>query len=171
MDFKYFRAAWDTPIEEAKRQYHKLVMEHHPDRGGSEEAMKRVNAEWDYLQKHNYNIHQAANGAVYTDEQQDVPDEVTQRFAKIVSTLIGMEGVGIEICGSFIWLSGETYPWKEQLKELGFRWSRKKRMWYLAPSKRHHRSSDWSMDQIRARHGSLVVAEAAGEREARLLLA
>jgi len=30
--------------EEVRRAYRKQVLEHHPDRGGSEEAMKRVNA-------------------------------------------------------------------------------------------------------------------------------
>lgn len=171
MKFKYFRAGWDTPIEDAKHQYHELVLKYHPDRGGSEEAMRQVNAEWDYLRKHNYNIHRSQNGSVYTNEREDVPDEVTQRFAKIINALICLEGVTIEICGSFIWLSGDTKPWRELLKGLGFKWSGKKRMWYLAPKRKGVRNNNWSMEKIRARHGSFVVTEGVEEREVRLLMA
>lgn len=171
MKFQYFKAGWDTTIEEAKRQYHKLVFEHHPDRGGSEEAMKQINAEWDYLYKHNFNIHESMSGSVYTNEQQDVPDEVTQRFAKIIEALIHLEGVGIEICGSFIWLSGETYQWKELLRGLGFKWARKKKRWFLAPQTKGKRNNDWSMERIRARHGSYVVTEAPERQERALLTA
>ena len=171
MQFKYFKAVWDTPIEDVKRQYHKLVIENHPDRGGSEEAMKAINAEWDYLKTHNYNIHKAKNGSVYTDERQDAPDDVTERFAAIISALIHLEGIGIEICGSFIWVSGETYEWRTLLKGLGFKWSRKKQMWFLAPKGWKGRNNNWSMEKIRERHGSLVVTEAPKSEEMRLLTA
>ena len=36
--------------------------------------------------------------------------------------------------GCCIWASGDTEPCKEQLKELGFRWSPKRRAWYLKAS-------------------------------------
>ena len=171
MQFKYFKVDWNTPIEEAKRQYHKLVMEHHPDRGGNEEAMKQINVEWDYLYKHNFNVHESMSGSVYTDERQDVPDEVTQRFAKIISALVNLDGVGIEICGSFIWLSGDTYQWRELLKGLGFKWARKKKRWFLAPQRKGKRNNNWSMEKIRARHGSVVVTEAPERKEHALLTA
>lgn len=171
MKFQYFKAGWDTTIEEAKRQYHKLVVENHPDLGGSDEALTQINLEWDYLKAHNFNVHESMSGSVYTDENQDMPDEVTQRFDKIINALIALDGVGIEICGSFIWLSGETYQWKELLKGLGFKWARKKKRWFLAPQRKGKRNNDWSMERIRARHGSLVVTEAPKRRETMLLTA
>lgn len=159
MQFKYFNATWQTPIEDAKKQYHKLVLKYHPDRGGSEEVMVQVNAEWDWLRKHNYNIHRDMEGQVYTDERQDVPDEVTEKYSALINALIRLDGVGIEICGSFIWLSGDTYRWKDALKALGFKWSRNKKMWYMSPTKRRGRNNNWSIERIRAAHGSYVVTE------------
>lgn len=38
-----------TSFAELKKQYRKLAMENHPDRGGSEEAMKAINAEFEKL--------------------------------------------------------------------------------------------------------------------------
>jgi len=159
MQFKYFNATWQTPIEDAKKQYHKLVLKYHPDRGGSEEVMVQVNAEWDWLRKHNYNIHRDMEGQVYTDERQDVPDEVTDKYSALINALIRLDGVGIEICGSFIWLSGDTYRWKDALRALGFKWSRNKKMWYMSPTKRRGRNNNWSIERIRAAHGSYVVTE------------
>lgn len=160
MRFAWFKADFRTPIEECKRQYRKLVMEHHPDRGGNEEDMKAINAEWEWFHKHNYNIHETKEGSVYTDERQEAPDEVTERFAWLINILIAMEGVGIEICGSFIWLSGDTKPYKEVLKALGFRWARKKGMWYIAPTKYRKRRRECSMNEIRDWYGSYKVTQA-----------
>ena len=67
--------------------------------------------EWDWRKKHNYDIHEASNGAVYTDGRQCAPDDVTERFAALIDALIRLDGIGIEVCGSFIWLSGNTYEW------------------------------------------------------------
>lgn len=160
MQFTYFNVNFVTAIEECKRQYHRLANRYHPDRtGGSDEAMKRINAEWDYLKAHNYNIHEARDGSTYTKEDQWRPDDVTERFAELIDVLMGLEGVGIEVCGSFVWLSGNTYAYRDQIRGLGFKWSRRKRRWYAAPSGWRPSHTSWSMERIRAVHGSQVVSE------------
>lgn len=159
MQFKYFKANSATTIEEAKKQYLKLCMRWHPDRpNGDLVAMQTINAEWDYLRKHNYNIHQSASGAVYTDDSQDVPDDVTTEFADIISQLVNMEGLEIEICGSWLWVGGNTKEHKDSLKGMGMRWASKKRRWYKAPKdwKRKVRRA-LEMDEIRARYGSQTI--------------
>lgn len=169
MKFKYFKADYQTTIEEVKKQYKKLIMAYHPDLAAKngmsiEEATKAtqtINAEFDYLKKHNYNIHETAEGGTYTDWSQDVPDDVTARYAEIIEALIHMEGVIIEICGSFIWLSGNTYDHKAEIKGLGFRWAGKKRMWYLAPTGWHKKGNrELTMGEIRNAYGSQFVTTA-----------
>ena len=160
MEFKYFKAMrgrtiFQTPIEEVKRQYHKLALKFHPDRGGDLKAMQTINAEWDVLRKRCYNIHEDMNGNVYTDQTQDTPDDVTDRFKDIIEQLIKMEGLKIEICGSFIWVGGNTREHKDELKAMRFRWAPKKKLWYLAPigwKKRGRR--ELTMDEIRSSYGS-----------------
>ena len=36
-------------LEDLKKQYHRLAMKHHPDVGGTEQAMKEINAEYEKL--------------------------------------------------------------------------------------------------------------------------
>lgn len=159
MKFQYFKADHMTTIEEAKKQYYRLCLKWHPDvAGGDEEVMKAVNAEWDYLRKHNYNIHESSTGSTYTDWSQDAPDDVTNDFADIIEQLIHMQGLEIEICGSWLWVGGNTKEHRDGLKGMGMRWASKKRRWYKAPKdwrRKNHR--ELSMDEIRDRFGSQAV--------------
>lgn len=166
MKFKYFKADYQTTIEEVKKQYKKLIFKYHPDLAAKNgltideatEATKTINVEFEYLRKHNYNIHETAEGSTYTDWSQDVPDDVTNRYAEIIETLIHMEGVIIEICGKFVWLSGSTYDYKNEIKNLGFRWASKKKMWFLAPKDWKKKSNhELTMSEIRDTYGSQLV--------------
>lgn len=166
MKFQYFRADHTTTIEDAKNQYKKLILRYHPDLAAKngmsvEEATKAtqtINAEFDYLKRHNYNIHETAEGSTYTDWSQYAPDDVTARYAEIIEALIHMEGVIIEVCGSFLWLSGSTYDHRAEIKAMGFKWASKKKMWYLAPKDWRKKSRrELTMGEIRDTYGSQVV--------------
>lgn len=154
-----FRVTETITIEAIKRQYRKLAMENHPDRGGDLRTMQEINAEFDALRKRYYNVHETESGSTYTDENQTSYDNITAQFEAIIERLIKMEGVGIEICGSFLWLDGNTYEHKSEIKEMGFRWASKKRRWFLAPEgwKKKGRR-ELSMGEIRGAYGSERVA-------------
>lgn len=166
--YKYFKfgPTAQITIEAIKRQYRELAMRWHPDRpNGDLSAMQEVNAEFDALRKRYYNVHESQSGAVYTDETQDTYDTTTENFVEIIDKLIRMDGVGIEICGTFLWLDGNTYAHKAEIKELGFRWASKKRRWFLAPEgwcKKGHR--ELTMGEIRSNYGSKRVTEGYGRR-------
>lgn len=171
--FKHFsfRTTETITIEAIKRQYHKLAMRWHPDRdGGDLKTMQEINAEFDELRKRYYNVHEGKNGSTYTDENQTTTTDVDDRFVEIIDQLIKMDGVGIEICGSFIWLSGNTYEHRDEIKAMGAKWAKKKRMWFIAPADWKKKSGrEWSMNKIRDRHGSQVVRE--GKRPNRKAIA
>lgn len=156
----HFRTTETITIEAIKRQYHKLALQHHPDRGGDLKTMQEINAEFDELRKRYYNVHEGKNGTTYTDESQTTTTDVDDRFIEIIDKLMKMDDVGIEICGSFVWLSGNTFDYRDDIKALGAKWAKKKRMWFIAPCDWKKRSGrEWSMDKIRERHGSQVVRE------------
>lgn len=73
----------------------------------------------------------------------------------------------LEICGDWIWIRGNTYQIKDQLKALGCYWANKKKAWYWRPADYVKVSKkEWSMEKIRFRFGS----ESFGSKE-RVLLA
>ena len=77
-----------------------------------------------------------------------------------------MDGVSIEIVGTFIWLTGNTKPYKDDIKALEFRYSPKKYAWYKAPSDYKKRSrKNYDMDTIRGMYGSQKVKEDKEEKK------
>ena len=61
--------------------------------------------------------------------------------------------------GSWLWISGNTFPHREELKRAGCRWSKSKKLWYW----RHWEDSfGWhrgtaTMAKIRERYGSQIL--------------
>ena len=134
-------------IEELKREYRRLVMIHHPDRGGSETAMKRLNAEYETLFK----------ALKLSGGEKEKAHDIDDGFREIIVSVASVPGVVVEVCGSWVWISGDTKPVKDSLKESGFKWASKKRMWYWTPTPGRKRSRGMSMDWIRSKYGSSRV--------------
>ena len=44
--------------------------------------------------------------------------ETPEEFKKIINELVTLQGIEIEICGDWIWVTGNTYNCREQLKAL-----------------------------------------------------
>lgn len=139
-------------LEELKKTYHKLVMEHHPDRGGDLEMMKNVNVAYDKYFPLLKNKHfSSTKNEFYEKETKEAPEY----FKDLINILMQMEGLVIEIVGCFVWVSGNTKPYKDALKGIGFLWHGQKVMWYLKPEDYHRRTKKpYAMDDIRNMYGS-----------------
>jgi curved DNA-binding protein CbpA len=150
--FIYFKPQPET-LEELKSAYRKLAMIHHPDRGGNTETMKAVNAEYDLLFEVLKNVHRTKDGEKYTSRQPT--SETAENFKDLIAELMRMDEITIEVIGCFVWVTGNTKQYKEQLKSLRFLWHSKKSAWYLKPEdyKRQSRK-DYSFDEIRTMYGS-----------------
>jgi len=141
-------------LEELKKEYRKLATQYHPDVGGSTEAMQKINAEYSMLFDILKDVHINADGETYHKETAEGPEQ----FIEIINELIHFEGVIIEIIGSFIWVSGNSKPYREKLKDMNFRWSPNKSAWYLSPEGyKKHSHKDYSMNDIREMYGSQEV--------------
>ena len=143
-------------LEELKSQYKKLAMQHHPDRGGNVEIMQEINREYDELFTKLKNVHRTADGKTYTaqEETNETPDD----FREIIERLITLDGIQIELCGSWLWITGNTLLHKDVLKELRFRWSKSKRAWYYhSDGYRKHTGRSYTLDEIRDLHGSETI--------------
>lgn len=139
-------------IEELKKAYRKLAFKHHPDRGGDTEIMKVINAEYETLFK-KLNVADASGQGKY---------DLNDGFREMIEKIINLSGLEIEICGLWVWVGGNTKEHKEALKEAGFYWASKKKMWYWRPEEAKVRRSTGikDMDYIRNMYGSETVKAA-----------
>ncbi len=138
-----------TGINEAKKVYKTLAKKLHPDVGGSEEEFKLLNAIYnDFIENKIY---------FSNDFKIDLDLE------KIISQILHFENITIELVGSWIWLSGDTKEIKDKLKELGFKWASRKKMWYYGEMKgKSH--GEKSLDEIKDKYGSKVYKKKENEK-------
>lgn len=137
--------------EEVKQEFKKLAKQLHPDCGGDAEEFKRMKAEFEQAFERLKKIHVNSEGKTYTKET----DEAPQEFMDIIEKLLRFEGCTIELCGSWLWVSGNTKAYKDELKAMHFNWSKGKAAWYFHrdPYIKRHKGSV-SMDRIREMYGS-----------------
>ena len=162
---KYFKNV--HTLEELRKQYKELLKKYHPDNAnGSTEATQEINAEYDRLFKLLKDKHErkSDNTADSTNTKQSEYSknmydwENDRSLREILQKIINFDGIEIEIVGAWIWLSGNTYNYKKELKELRFKWASQKKQWYFHTDifrKKSHKSL--SMDDIRSYYGSTKV--------------
>lgn len=162
---KFFIPRPET-LEDLKTMYRKLAFKYHPDCGGDTEIMKAVNNEYDKLFETVKNIHRNRDGETYRSETTETPEH----FKDIINALLALQMVSVEIelIGSFLWVTGQTYTYRATIKALGFKWSQNKTAWYIAPEGyRKQSKKQFGLEEIRSMYGSEKVN---GERKERLKL-
>ena len=140
-------------LNDLKSEYRRLILMNHPDVGGSEETMKAINAEYDRVHTR---LAADTNRRAESDPHVRKTTEKPEEFREILEKLLRIESITVELCGSWLWISGDTRPHRDELKAAGCRWSPKKKMWSW-----HHPEdvSHWyrgsrSMSEIRDKYGS-----------------
>lgn len=156
MKLIYFTGNFEN-LTEVRQFYYKLALIHHPDRGGETATMQVINNEYEYLTAL---VLQGAYYSKYSAEgkqrEQNFSDELQAKINEILK--LTLTGCKIEVIGSWIWITGETKPVKDQLKELDFQWNFKKYSWYWhAPGYRKLSKKTFCLDDIRAMFGSQEV--------------
>lgn len=161
---KYFNNVKN--LDELKKEYRRLSKLHHPDCGGDEEIMKAINNEHDELFEILKRQHNARADADPTGKTRRTT-ETAQEFRTVIEALLKLD-LTVELCGSWLWISGDTKPHKEALKKVGCRWSSSKKMWYWRhPEEGFTRSrGKATMNQIRTRYGSQTFQGARENYEA-----
>lgn len=145
---KFFAAC--TTLDELKKEYRRLAMIHHPDHGGDTATMQAINGEYAETFARLKAQHNAA-----ADEAHQTT-ETPEEFITIISQLLRFPGLIVELCGSWLWITGETYAIKDQLKAAGCRWSSSKKAWYWHHPEEGHRwhKGTATMSDIRTKYGS-----------------
>ena len=131
-----------------KKAYKAAALKYHPDKnpvGG--EMMKIINAAFDVLKEF--------EGTIPADAQEESTQDYGEALNTALNAIFDLEGLTIEICGAWLWVSGETFKHKSILKEAGFKFASKKKSWYFRPENWKSASrGSYSMDEIRDTYGS-----------------
>jgi curved DNA-binding protein CbpA len=135
-------------LEAVKKAYRKASKRYHPDFNPAGLAMMQtVNEAYESLSELSFPIEKKAEES-FTNYGSILNDALNK--------IVHLFGVQIEVCGSWVWVSGNTKLHKDIFNESGFKYSGKKAMWYFRPEnqkKRYFRGTS-SIDEIRTKYGS-----------------
>ena len=131
-----------TP-ETVKQAYRAACKKYHPDiNPAGAEMMKLINAAFAVLKDYE---------GVVKEQQTDYSELLNDAL----NAVLGLNGLVIEICGAWVWITGNTREHKDALKAASFKWANKKKAWYYRPTDYKSRSKGNStLDEIREKYGS-----------------
>ena len=128
---------------------------------GSTEVTQEINAEYDQLFKllkdrHEQNTDKEEHKTSYSNMKYNFEEDELLR--EMLTKVIHYSDITIEIIGNWIWLSGNTYQYKEDFKKFGFKFANGKKAWYWHSEAFRKRSNKkLSMNDIRNYYGSTEV--------------
>jgi hypothetical protein len=134
--------------EQARKEFLKLCLLLHPDKGGEHERFVRMQSEYEYVA-----------GILPNDEdEKETSTEYEITLSQMIEKLCRLRGIDIELCGCWLWVYGDTYSARANLKEYGFKFSKKKRCWYWFEGANEKQNRKYrgvkTMPEIRAKYGS-----------------
>lgn len=145
-------------LDEIRKRYHDLAKKFHPDLGGDTATMQDINKSYT----------ESARESVRKDDKFDwkkhypsraawwyASDEMNEKIRQVLEQLVKLPDLVIEVCGTWIWVGGDTKPVKDTLKSYGLKWSHDKEKWYWVGYK-SHAYRRYSMEEIRSLHGSTL---------------
>lgn len=141
-------------LEEVKATYKQLAMENHPDRGGDTATMQAINAEYAYASA------RILKGANLSQEETEQEIRFSEEYRKVIEQIAHLPLITIELVGLWIWVTGNTYELRKELKAAGLMFAPKKHAWYYrSEDLKEFRGGRKTLDEIRGKYGSEVISK------------
>lgn len=141
-----------TSIEEVKAAYKKLAKQHHPDCGGDTATMQAINAEYAFA------CAKILKGENLSTEDAEEQIRLSEEYRQVIERIVHLAGIAIELVGHWIWVTGNTYPVRKQLKEAGLFFASKKVAWYYRAEEYKTKGGKKTLDEIRRKYGSEAIS-------------
>jgi len=148
--YEFFDVKGLTDVDSLKKAYFKLAKVYHPDAGGTKEQFQKLQKEYEGLFK---TIMSGSNLSA-----NDIANEIEldENLRKAVDAIIGIPQLNLELIGKWIWVSGNTYPIRNELKNAGFMFAPVKKMWYYKGIESAGRGK-LTIDEIRKKYGTQAI--------------
>lgn len=156
--FKYFAGC--KSLNDIKQIYRRLAMEHHPDKGGSADIFRAVTDEYNaatrYFAKYGPMNDAGQHDQEQTTEAQESAIFENDAYRAALDAVINIEGIIIEVVGSWIWITGTTYPHRAKFSAAGYIFAGAKKAWYFRTEENRTTRSKkgTTLDDIRNKYGS-----------------
>lgn len=152
-------------LVELRRRYFELVKNYHPDRNQDKnekelkrltELMQEINGEYEKLAK---KLPKERGVDFENEEDRENEFNISEIYKDIINAVQSYDLIKIELIGSWVWVSGNTYPIRKELKAAGFLFAPVKKMWYWRPGdqKFYPGYESENIDKIRNKYGSSVI--------------
>lgn len=136
-------------IDQVRALFHKLCLKLHPDKGGNRYDFEEMFKEYE-------SILDAVKSGVY--EQAKTTIEYEHDLAVIIDELMKYKEITIDLVGRWIWVTGNTYKYRENLKDLGLKWSNPKKAWYFGgTAKGKIRARYKNLNELYDKFGRVIV--------------
>ena len=112
-------------LEELRKEYHSLAMQFHPDRGGETVVMQEINNLYEQL-----SFSLIGSNADFSESRKEWEAEVSEELRVKIERIIHLPNIEVEILGSWVWCSGQTFAARDVFKKEGFTFSHSKGAWY-----------------------------------------
>ena len=140
-----------TDIKQLKFIYHQLAKKYHSDLNQvkNDTMMQLLNNCYSWAKD---------NLPICVDTQQATND-ISSDIEQAIDAIKHLQNINIELCGSWLWVTGNTKQYKDIFKQNNFRWSPKKSSWYFAPQsdKKYKYRGKKTLDEIRTFYGSKTI--------------
>jgi hypothetical protein len=140
-----------TTIDEVKACYKQLAKQSHPDHGGDTATMQAINTEYAFA------CAKVLKGQNLSAEDAEEQIRLSEEYRQVIERIINLPNIAIELVGNWIWVTGNTYPVRKQLKEAGLFFASKKFAWYYRAEEFRTKGGKKTLDEIRHKYGSEYI--------------
>ena len=151
---KILKLSGDITAELVKNAYREACKIYHPDiNPAGDEMMKFINNAYDVLKDFTGKLDPANDQA--EPKEGSNASHYPEALNDALNALYGLPGLTYEICGAWLWVGGNTKEHKDRIKEAGFKWASRKKLWFFRPDDYKSRNrKEKSMNDIRDKWGT-----------------
>ena len=170
---KWFQEDDLKDVNTLRTAYKKLLLKFHPDNNAEDTTaqMQEINAEYDKMFQRLKEVYEHSQSyEQQTERQKQAYDwKKDRQIREVITALSRFDGLEIELCGTWVYVRGNTYPYRKELKALGLTFNKHKSCWIIHFDDYYqYHKNPVSMSYIRDKYGSVIIKTEDKEEKRRL---